>query len=192
MITLHLLLEGVPFLFGEIMDLYHEKGFSLLEIIVTLVITTIIVSLAAPSMKSLIADRRIVMATEQIYKSIVLSRSEAVKRGVFVSLCRAANVSQCAPNGEDWASGWLIFTDKNRNGYMDVGDELIRVQQAVSSSISIIWNRGKYLRFNSRGVAIDAGTFTLCGKITDSDAMRTISVSMTGRARVAKPDSCDG
>ncbi|MDP0561294.1 MAG: GspH/FimT family pseudopilin [Candidatus Endonucleobacter sp. (ex Gigantidas childressi)] len=184
--------ENTSFLFGEIMDLYHEKGFTLPELVVTFTVAIILLSLAAPSMKSMLADRRIVMATEQIYKSIVLTRSEAVKRGLFVSLCRATNASQCAGSGEDWASGWIIFTDENRNGNIDDADQIIRVQPVLSSSISIIWNRGRYLRFNSRGMAIDAGTFTLCGTITDGDAMRTVSISVTGRARVAELESCDG
>ena len=167
-----------------------EKGFSFPELLATLGVAAILVALAAPGMKSVLADRRIAAVTEQLYGSIMLARSEAVKRGSGVSLCRSTDVGQCANEGDNWASGWLVFADENGNGDINADDQPLRIYQMQPSSISIEWNRGSFLRFDSRGQARDAGTFTVCEKTADRDAVRTISISLTGRARVTELESC--
>ncbi|WP_330924175.1 GspH/FimT family pseudopilin [Candidatus Sororendozoicomonas aggregata] len=167
-----------------------HKGFTLPELVTTLAVAAILVSLAAPSMKSLLADRRIAAVTQQLYGSILLARSEAVTRGMNVSICRASGIADCASEGDNWASGWLIFVDGDSNGLLDAGDELLRVYQSQPDILTIIWNRGQSLRINSRGQARDFGTFTLCESLPEGVAARTISISLTGRARVSDTDTC--
>ncbi|WP_263078355.1 GspH/FimT family pseudopilin [Endozoicomonas sp. Mp262] len=168
------------------------RGFSLPELAATLAIAVILAVIAVPSMKSMLADRRIAALTHQLYGSIQLARSEAINRGYPVSLCRTVDstTGQCIDEGEDWASGWLVFVDNDSDGRLDEGDDPIRVYGQQPADVQIVWNRGHYLRFDSRGQARDAGTFTLCETLADSVAARSISISMTGRARVSDLDSC--
>ncbi len=169
-------------------DIY--KGFTLPELVTTLAVAAILVSLAAPSMKSVLADRRIAAVTQQLYGSIVLARSEAVTRGMNVSICRATGTAGCAGEGDNWASGWLVFVDGDSNGILDADDELVRAYQKQPDNLTIIWNRGESLRMDSRGQVRDAGTFILCEALSDRVAARTITLSLTGRARVSETDTC--
>ncbi len=166
------------------------KGFSFPELAATLAVAAVLVALTAPAMKSIFADRRITALTQQLYGSIQLARSEAVKRGAFASLCRTTTGIECADEGSDWVSGWLVFTDANSNGSLDEDDQLVRVYGAQSENVQVSWNRGHYLRFDSRGQARDAGSFTVCEVLSDKTYGRSISVSLTGRARVIELDEC--
>ena len=74
-----------------------SKGFTLLELMFTIAVFAILVTLAVPSMKSAVEKRRTVAAAEEIYSQIQLARSEAIARSqpVFLNI---------AP-GADWAIG---------------------------------------------------------------------------------------
>ncbi|MDD7805552.1 MAG: GspH/FimT family pseudopilin [Endozoicomonas sp. (ex Botrylloides leachii)] len=173
------------------MRFYDENGFSLIELMATLSIAAILAALAIPNMRSVLAGHRVAVVTKQLYGSIMLARSEAVKRADFVSLCRSTHVGLCAGDGNNWASGWLVFADKNGNGMLDGDEEKIKVYQLSSESMTIDWNRGPFLRMNSRGQAVDSGTFTLCESTSeDHVSVRVITVSLTGRARIAMPQMC--
>ena len=176
---------------GYLMDSHDEKGFSFPELVATLSVVAILAALAVPGMKSVLADHRVAVVTEQLYGSIMLARSEAVKRAGSVSLCRSKQTGLCAGAGDDWASGWMVFADKNGNGILDAEDQKIKIYQMPSETISIDWNRGEFLRMDSRGQARDAGTFTLCEAVSSERAFaRKITVSLTGRARVTELTAC--
>lgn len=172
------------------MVLFHKKGFSLIELMVTLIISSIILFMAIPGIKSLVGGRQIDVVTEKLYGSIMFARSEAVRRAGAVSLCRSLILGSCVGNGSEWATGWIVFFDNNSNGTLDASDEKIREYQAQSSVISIKWSQGFFLRFNSRGVARDMGTFTVCRETGARDAARAVIVSITGRARIKEINSC--
>ena len=133
------------------MNAVNESGFSLPELLATLAIAAIIVALAAPSMKATFNNHQIAIKTEQLYGSIMLARSEAIKRSKPVSLCRLNSEALCANNGRNWNVGWLVFADQNSNGRFDPEDQKIKIYPPFALAISINWNRGSYLRLNNRG-----------------------------------------
>ena len=44
-----------------------------------------------------------------------LARMEAIRRGTPVSVCASADQASCS-GANDWASGWIVFTDANGSG----------------------------------------------------------------------------
>ena len=168
----------------------YQKGFSLPELTATLAVAAILAAMTAPAMKSIFADRRVAAMAKQLYESIQLTRSEAVNRGTYASLCRSRNGVDCEDDGSDWGVGWLVFTDSNSNGNLDSEDQLVRVYGALPENLDINWNRGRHLRFDSQGQARDAGSFRVCESLSNVSYGRSISVSMTGRARVTELESC--
>lgn len=167
-----------------------QSGLTLSEVIITLLIVAILVSTAAPVMQTLVADQRVSAVTQDIYTSFALARSEAVKRRSAVSLCASADGNICNNAGDDWSSGWVIFTDADADGAMEAGDQLIRVFPEVSGGVTLEWNQGANAGFNSKGYARKAGSFTVCEEGLSGDQVRSVVVSRTGRVRVSEPDSC--
>jgi len=74
-----------------------QKGFSLLELMVTLVVLAIILGLGVPSMRSLILNQRVRNAAMELDAALLFARSEATKRNGNVTITPAAG---------GWQNGW--------------------------------------------------------------------------------------
>ena len=58
----------------------RERGFTLIELFVTVAVLAILVAWAVPSFSKLIEKRRLIGAAEIVYEELVRARTEAVKR----------------------------------------------------------------------------------------------------------------
>ena len=167
-----------------------QIGLTLPEVLITLVIVAVLLTVATPAMKSLIASQRISAIAREVHGSFMLARSEAVKRRTAISLCKTTNGTTCSASGNDWDSGWLVFTDADSDGVLEAGDELIKVFAALPDDVSLVWNQGNDASFDSRGQARLAGTFSLCEPTPTGDEVRELVLSLTGRLRVQEQGSC--
>ncbi len=171
------------------------SGFTLIELLVTVAMMVIVLTLGVPSFKELIQNNRLTAATNELVTALNLARSEAIKRGRRVTVCKSADGSTCTNSG-DWKQGWIVFTDLDGDGSLeDDGDStpceqnedddcLLRVYPPVDSDIDIT-NSRKRITFAADGTAWGFnGTFTFCdGRGTNH--VRGIVVSATGRVRMA-------
>jgi type IV fimbrial biogenesis protein FimT len=67
----------------------HAKktgGFTLIELLITLAVLAIVLAFAVPSFTNLIENSRVTTQTNNLLAAVNLARSEAVKRGVEVSI----------------------------------------------------------------------------------------------------------
>ena len=80
----------------------RAQGFTLIEMIFTVVILAILISLAAPSFSELVRDQRVKTAVGDVHAALIYARSEAIKRN--------ANVDVVPVDASNWASGWQITT----------------------------------------------------------------------------------
>lgn len=69
------------------------SGFTLIELILALALVAILVAVALPSYRSLRQEQMVRAATQAIYTDVMLLKSEAVKRGVPLTL-KLFNVGQ--------------------------------------------------------------------------------------------------
>lgn len=106
-----------------------SRGFTLLELLVTVSLAAIILAMGVPSFTSMIANNRITTTANDFLGAMALARSEAIKRGQPVTLCKAdfsgtapeCDSSACSSSSGDhcWEQGWLVFSDVNSNGTVD-------------------------------------------------------------------------
>jgi type IV fimbrial biogenesis protein FimT len=104
---------------GQLMNKTRQSGLSLVEILVTLSIIAVLVSVAAPNLQSLMEKNKVHAVMDEFANSLYRVRSEAAKRGFHVSLC-ASNAAQtaCDTTASDFSNGWIIFTDYDADGLL--------------------------------------------------------------------------
>ncbi len=64
----------------------QQKGFTIMELMITVSILTILVTIAVPGMNSYMDKRKLINATEAIYSQLVYARSEAISRSANVAV----------------------------------------------------------------------------------------------------------
>jgi len=116
-----------------------QSGFTLIELMVVIAIAVILITSAIPGFQSFIQNNRLSTTTHQFVTSVNLSRSEAVKRGKQVTMCKSSDSSTCT-NSNGWEQGWIVFVDDNGDGQRQTSgtpEELLRVQTALTGSVTI-------------------------------------------------------
>jgi len=142
------------------------SGFTIPEIMITLGVIAIVLSMAVPSMSTMIKDNRLATQLNRVVADIHFARSEAVKRDVRVILCRSASPNAptpvCGGTAYVWDTGYIIFADDGKYSndvYNDGTDVLLRRGQPTLPGVKIrtnaTWN--KALVFNSNGTTYEFG-----------------------------------
>jgi type IV fimbrial biogenesis protein FimT len=133
-------------------------GLTLVELLVVMVIIGLLTVLAVPSFKGLMAKRAVQAAASDVASDLRLARSEALKRSSFVTVCRSLDAATCAASQGSWHTGWIIYLDRNGNGSMDPGDNVLRVHQELSGIRSLgasnLATTKAALRFGPNGLGI--------------------------------------
>lgn len=166
------------------------RGFSLIELLVVLAIAAILLGVGVPGFRSILQRQRMATAVNDLFVSMNLARSEAIQRGARVDLVPA--------DGKRWASGWIVFVDRNGDRLPDAGDTVIFSKDAVPSGVTIVAtlgdSSGQYLSYNGAGrtrtdASNEAPQFGTWSFIQDGTVKRRIKVGFLGRARVCDPVS---
>lgn len=157
----------------------------MIELLVTIAVAAILMSLAAPSFQSLIASNRLSSKTNELVTTLNLARSEAIRKGKRVVVCRSADGANCAASG-DWSSGWLVYEDTNSNGSKDSGEDQLASYVAGSTNpkVSGDTNLATRVTFSPDGRAQQAGTLRVCSTspaLGDDRRTRDITVTTVGR-----------
>ncbi len=168
-----------------------QYGLTLVELLVTIAIIAILAAVAAPSFVQMIANNALISQMNSFYIDTRFARSEAVKRGLDVSLCPSTTAMDAEPvcSGSDWKVGWIVFIDTNSNGARSNtasdGETILRRQEAYGSSSSIQGTSTvSSVRYNADGrVAGGAANlvFSVPNDVVDS---RKLCITMTGKVRI--------
>jgi type IV fimbrial biogenesis protein FimT len=189
---------------GTTMDYSRpQSGFTLIELIVAMAVLLILLSIGIPSFNALIKDSRLTTDTNRLVMDINFARSEAIKRGTQVILCRTdapLTATACsAGTARTWSSGWLLFVSQDSNTVYDAGgtnpDILLKRTEMTSSGITILSNAeaDTVLAFNAVGSKVGTldAVFVICDD-RDSDGTydpaygRLLTVVNTGRPSLTK------
>lgn len=175
------------------------RGITLIELLVAMGIVAILASLAGPPFVRLIKSNTMSSTVNTFLADMRYARSEAVRRGGRVTLCRSEAPEDVPPTcatttpagSKGWATGWVVFHDRDADDAFSAGDEPLRVQAAMESIDAILEGTAAdstVFRFTATGRLADIGsaaTMNFGGSNFDTPLKRVVCVSAGGRARVA-------
>jgi type IV fimbrial biogenesis protein FimT len=178
------------------------RGVTLLEALVALGVAAVAAAAAAPGLNGLMQRSVVQTQAESLRSALRLARQEAMARGETVTACaldgqaRAQGRTACAPWGEDWSGGWLVFVDRDDRGTVDGADRVVSVVVAPQPSGSVI-GTDRYLSFRPSGVLLSGmGHLRVLppgAPALDEPAPGSVlvCVNRTGRPRLTDAAACD-
>lgn len=171
------------------MNKLRTSGFSLLELLVTVSIVGILMSIAIPSFEGFIKSERLTSVTNSLISDMMLARSKAVELNQIVTVCASDNETGC--NGNDYSDGWVVMADSDGD---DAVDQLIRVQQPISGDVEFELSNAALssVTFDTRGFTSDipaGATFTIMDDRGEDEA-KYISITRTGRISRGASQQC--
>ena len=180
-------------------SVYSHRGFTLVELLVTLAVAAIVLTQGIPAFVSTIQNNKIITSTNDLVGDINLARSEAISRGVTVTLCRSDNpaAGTSCGNAGAWNDGWLVYAnDDNSGDFSSANDTLITIGQPVASPVVLNTNGINSISYNANGTTSSASAtvFAFCDS-RGGDFGNEIRVNTTGRPRLtsgttAAPVTC--
>ena len=165
----------------------NNKGFTLLELLVTVSIAAILLAVGVPSYVTFIDNNRVTSQANDLLYSFNMARSEATKRG--------AEVRVVSIGGSNWNAGWRVVANTNNDlDYDDPEDILMQRDALEGGSLAIVATNSPtntYVAFNARGsLSPNNASFIFTLEPTDCDAIdsRIISIQPNGRSSVSRGD----
>lgn len=163
-----------------------RKGFTLVELMITIVVAAILIGLAVPGYFNLIQNNQIVGTVNKLSASLNYARLEAIKRGEQVSVCAASSsaLSACGTAAQ-WGQGWIVFVDENDNNAIDAADTLIRVNEQLPTGVTVT-TTAAIVSYDGTGfLSSNATTFTLSATGCTGNSGRQLAISGSGRLAIS-------
>jgi len=162
----------------------NQKGFTIIELMITVAILAIVVMIGVPSFADVIKKNQIKASLQGFSTALKYARSEGVKQSSSVTICASSDQATCTGN---WNQGWVVFKDVDSAGDFDAGtDTLLRVHDAIDTNHTLVFDHATSGRvtFLSRGYTSGQfGTFKLCGPDNEDKYARGIILQKTGSLR---------
>jgi len=183
-----------------------QRGLSLIELLVTLSIAVILLTLGVPSFVDMITSNTATGYANDLLGDINYARSEAITRGRRVVVCKGAATavgSGCAAG--NWEDGWKVFVDCNDDLTVNnatcpggLNEEVLRVHAALSTGWTLRGNNNvtNRITFLPDGRTNNNGTLVACKggvrNVGNQTRSAAVVVNVTGRSRVSQDSNNDG
>ena len=148
-------------------------GFTLFELMVTLAVAALILSLGVPGFRNFIQNNRATTHTNDLVTALNLGRSEATRRGASVLVCSSSDGATCS-GSNDWSSGWIVRRPAGA---------VLRTWPERSGGDGVLTANVSQIQFQARGSLVAATAPLLQIRLPDcSGDQGTRRVGQHGRA----------
>lgn len=157
------------------------RGFSMIELMVVLAISSILMTVAAPSMLSAYQQYTVTSQANELVSALTYARSEAIRRNTSVRFCRVA--SDTATNCETYSGSWKYWIISANNAVISRG--FIKTQAGLDQTSNV-----QSLTFRANGMAYNNQELLTSSyiQLKAGEQIRCISLESGSRTRVTKPE----
>lgn len=166
----------------------NSQGFTLFELMISITILLIILTIGLPSFNKQVSQSRTKTATLSLLNAIETTRSTAVFRNKRTVLLAKE---------KKWHLGWTLFVDENNSGILDGDEEIFAENGKLQGALSIPKSEksaiNTYVSFIGTGEGRQigkgkggflSGTIQICPE--QKGEGYSLILSRGGRTRVAK------
>lgn len=132
----------------------YARGFTLLELMVTVSVIAILAAIALPSMGWMANMARLNGQADELMATVQMARAEAIRRNARVTVCGTTDGTTCA-SGTTWTQ-WIIL------GHDNVADEDEVIRDTTASGDVQISGPAAGIVFRPSGVLASATSLTVC------------------------------
>jgi type IV fimbrial biogenesis protein FimT len=164
-------------------------GFTLIELMVTVVVLSILIGVGVPSFTAFVQDSRVSAATNRVASVLNYARSEASTRANVITLERTS------ASANNWALGWEVYTDADPLGNTTRAgaDTLLRSASLAYTGVSVASNAAAetWISYRTDGMLNEAGNaivIAICDERGEANG-RDIQINLAGRVSVVSPSA---
>lgn len=157
-------------------------GYTLIELLVTVAIAGILLTVAVPNFSAFISNSRERADVQQLMQSLTLARSEAVVRARPVNL---------TATGGNWAKGWRVWVDLNANASYDSGEGIKIADEIKSNAVITATLSGAKVTsvsFDNQGFIQDSKPVVFAYRSSPEKCSHDRNVNITGSGQVTIAD----
>ncbi|MGJ4729841.1 GspH/FimT family pseudopilin [Luteimonas sp. SDU101] len=163
-----------------------DAGFGLLELMVTLSIAALVITIGLPSFSSALARLRVTTTLHLLTADMAMARGSAVVQGKQVVVCPRSGTAGCSQES-DWGQGWLVFIDPDGNRRPDSDSDVLRASDPPAHQRLSIRSTRPFLRYQADGRSAHSN---LTVHVCEADALAgQVVVNNHGRVRSARPET---
>ncbi|HCH68965.1 MAG TPA: pilus assembly protein [Colwellia sp.] len=156
------------------------KGFTLIELMVSVSLTSILAAIAFPHFSDFIIKIRVDNEISKLHRTLLITRNTAINTGQKAIICPLNNNFQCTIQ---WQNELSVFVDVNNNKMIDVNEKIIHIRPAIPTGDELFYGKGRNkITFKPTGQlsGLANGTFRYCPQNHKKNS-RGIIVARSGR-----------
>ncbi|MGJ8581158.1 MAG: GspH/FimT family pseudopilin [Psychromonas sp.] len=153
----------------------HLRGFTLIEMLITIAIAAILLTIVVPSFNSIIESSKERATRDTLASAVYTAKQQSQSERVNVYLCATADGASCK-NTTDWGSDWLIYQDDDSSGDYNNSDTIIA---NFNTKTTLITSSSEEVKFMPTGHST-SNTFKICSN-TDNSVVYEMVISRMGR-----------
>lgn len=132
-----------------------QNGFTLYELMITLLIVGVVLSLGVPNLAEFTANSRLTGAANDLHASFLMARSEAARAKTNITICASADAMSGNPScGGSWEQGYIVFIDDDGDlARAGATETVLRAHGAIATGVQLeIANDATYFSYASTGL----------------------------------------
>jgi type IV fimbrial biogenesis protein FimT len=168
---------------------HRARGFTIGELLTSMAVVAISLSLAVPSYQNVVRNNRRATAVNQLVSTLHTARSEAVTRNTHVTICMSSDGATCSDGG--WHKGWIFFPDTDQDRQVDADETVLGAGPTARELTIESGEFATFLAYRPNGrIMVDAaddntGAFTFCDK-RGAEYARVVIINATGQASLSE------
>ena len=170
-----------------------ERGFTLIEILVTITVAGILLGIAVPAFQSFVQNDRDSGQAMSLVSSFNYARSEAIKRAspTGITVCPSAAGLACDAGSTAWSLGWIVIDTNAADCAPAVACTPLQTVPALagSNTVTPVGGAATGITFSSSGLVAGPPGTTLTIRVCDTRLAafaRDVEVNATGRVAASQ------